>query len=175
MSEMPRYTPGPAAYEPPQVPVAPPVMNTIFYLLLGAAFFGIIAAIFGVIDASSGKTRDMVEQQLANQKVSGVTPALIDTIMTFSLVTAIGVAVVAVGCYVVLGIFIRKGMGWARTVGLVLAIVSISRLFGMTMPGGIATIVQVLLGIAAIFLCFTGPAGAFFKARKDFRLASKGR
>jgi asparagine N-glycosylation enzyme membrane subunit Stt3 len=98
---------------------------------------------------------------------------MIDTISVVAVGTIIVMAVVSVILYVLIGLFIKRGMGWARIVGAVLAVVSLSQLIALTMPGGIATILQVLLGLAAMVLCFTGPAAAYFKERKNFKLAQK--
>ncbi|POH59844.1 hypothetical protein [Arthrobacter glacialis] len=173
MSEMPRYNPAPEAFVPAQAPTAPPIMNTIFFMLLGAAVLHIVATILGIMNVTSDSFRNQVEQQLSGQNMPETTPEIVDATIMFTLVTSLAIGVVGVIVYVVIGLFIKKGMGWARIVGLVLAALSLGQLVGMTMPGGIAVILQVLLGIAAMVLCFTGPAAAFFTAKKNFKLASK--
>lgn len=175
MTDMPRYNPTPDAFQPAAAPKAPPVMNTIFLMLMGAALLSIVATIFGVISTSSPKFRQQVEDQLTASGAQGITPGILDGTVLFTLVSVVAVGVASVILYVLIGLFIKKGMGWARIVGAILAVASLSQLWGMTMPGGIAAILQVLLGIAAMVLCFTGPAAAFFTAKKNFRLASKGR
>ena len=52
-------------------------------------------------------------------------------------------------------------------------VMALSQLIGLTMPGGIVTILQILLGLAAMVLCFIQPAAGFFTARKNFRMANK--
>ena len=173
MSEMPYYNPGAAAYQPAQAPVAPPIMNTIFFMLLSAAVLQILATILGAMTVNSENFRNQITSEIEGQNVKGVTAQVIDTTVLFALVGVIVVGVVAVIAYVIFGLFIKRGLGWARIVGLVLAIASLSQLFNMTMPAGIVTILQVLLGIGAIVLCFTGPAAVFFTEKKNFRLANK--
>lgn len=174
MTDMPRYTPETPDYQQIQAPVAPPVMNIVFWLMLAAGLMSVVGAVFGVINANSDTVRAQVESELA-KRGTPVTPEMLDTVMTISLVTVILTAVVSVIAYVVLAIFVKKGMGWARIVAAVLAVISLGQFVGMTMPGGIATTLQILLGLAAVALCFTGPGAAFFRARRDFKLASKGR
>ncbi|WP_269937019.1 hypothetical protein [Arthrobacter sp. HY1533] len=174
MTDMPRYNPGTPDYQPVQAPVAPPVMNIVFWLMLAAGLMSVVAAVFGVMNANSSTVRAQVEAELA-KRGTPVTPEMLDTVMAFSLATVIGTAVVSVIAYVVLAIFVKKGMGWARIVAAVLAVLSLGQFIGLAMPGGIATTLQILLGLAAVALCFTGAGAAFFRARRDFKLATKGR
>ncbi|MHA7269788.1 hypothetical protein [Arthrobacter sp. HLT1-20] len=175
MTEMPRYNPAPDSFTPAPAPTAPPIMNTIFFMLLGAAALHVVATIFGVIKVFSSSFRTQVEQQLRSQNIPGLTPEMIDTTIMFALTTSIVIGVAAVVAYVVIGLFLKQGRGWARMVGGVLAIVSLTQLNGLSLPSGIATILQVLLGMAAMVLCFTGPAGAFFTAKRNYKLANKTR
>lgn len=183
MSEMPRYNPEPAEFSQGQgqgqgqiqAPVRPPIMNTIFFMLIGAAVLQIIATIFGAMNMQSPEFRTQLEDQLQSQGAQNFDANMIDTAIVASTGTLIVMAVVAVILYVLIGLFIKMGMGWARIVGVVLAVVSLYMLWGMTMPGGIATILQILLGIGAMVLCFTGPAAVYFKEKKSFKLATKGR
>lgn len=173
MTDMPRYNPGTPDYQPVQAPVAPPVMNIVFWLMIAAGLMSVVSAVFGVMNANSDTVRAQVEAELAKQGAP-VTPEMLDTVMAFSLATVIGTAVVSVIAYVVLAIFVKKGMGWARIVAAVLAVLSLGQFIGLAMPGGIATTLQILLGLAAVALCFTGAGAAFFRARRDFKLATKG-
>jgi hypothetical protein len=175
MSEMPRYNPGPSEFSPVQAAVAPPIMNTVFFMLVGAAVLQIIATIFGVLNMQSDAFRTQLTDKLQSQNLPNVDASMLDTAIMVSTGTAIVMAVVAVILYVLIGLFLKKGMGWARIVGAVLAVVSLSQLMNLTMPGGIATILQILLGIGAMVLCFTGPGGAYFAAKKNYKLATKGR
>ena len=173
MTDMPRYNPGTPDYQPVQAPVAPPVMNIVFWLMLAAGLMSVVAAMFGVMNANSDTVRAQVEASSCRPRAPAVTPDMLDTVMAFSMATVIGTAVVSVIAYVVLAIFVKKGMGWARIVAAVLAVLSLGQFVGLTMPGGIATTLQILLGLAAVALCFTGAGAAFFRARRDFKLATK--
>ncbi|ALV45884.1 hypothetical protein MB46_10725 [Arthrobacter alpinus] len=175
MSEMPRYNPAATEFSPVQAPVAPPIMNTVFYMLIGAAVLQVIATIFAVLQMQSDEFRTQLMDQLQTQNLPSVDANMVDTAIMVSTGTAIVMGVVAVILYVLIGLFLKKGMGWARIVGAVLAVVSLSQLMGMTMPGGIATILQILLGLGAMVLCFMGAGAAYFTAKKNYKLAAKGR
>ncbi|WP_425862362.1 hypothetical protein [Arthrobacter sp. TWP1-1] len=175
MSEMPRYNPGPSEFSPVQAPAAPPIMNTVFFMLVGAAVLQVIATIFAVLQMQSDDFRTQLKDQLESQGLPDAGGNILDNAIMASTGTAIVMAVVAVILYVLIGLFLKKGMGWARIVGAVLAVVSLSQLMSLTMPGGIATILQILLGIGAMVLCFTGPGAAYFAAKKSYKLATKGR
>ncbi|MDO5751877.1 hypothetical protein [Arthrobacter sp.] len=177
MTDMPRYNPEPDPYRQPAVamvaPTPPPIMNTIFYMLLAAAALQVIAGIFGIVHTNSSDFRAQTTEQLTKQNTPGITPEMIDVSVALVIGTLAVMTVLAVIGYVVIGLFIRKGMGWARIVGAILAVVWLIQLTGLSMPGGIATVLQILLGLAAMVLCFMQPTAGFFTARKNFRLANK--
>ena len=177
MTEMPRYNPGADPYQKPAAamvsPTAPPIMNTIYFMLLGAAVLQVISTIFGVSQSGSQNLRRQITEQMEAQNVPGMTPDMVDMTVAISLGAVVVTALMSVAAYIVIGLFIKKGMGWARIVGTVLAAVSAFQLIGLSMPGGIATILQVLLGAAAIVMCYIAPAASFFTERKNFRLARK--
>lgn len=175
MSEMPRYNPAPNDFSQAVAPVAPPIMNTVFFMLIGAAVLQIIATIFAVLQMQSDDFRATLNDQLQTQNLPSVDANMVDTAIMVSTGTAIVMGVVAVILYVLIGLFLKKGMGWARIVGAVLAVVSLSQLISLSMPGGIATILQILLGIGAMVLCFTGAGAAYFTAKKNYKLTTKGR
>ncbi|MFC8303168.1 hypothetical protein ACFUCV_05720 [Specibacter sp. NPDC057265] len=173
MTEMPRYSPAASDQTQGKAPTAPPVMNTVFWLLVAAAVMSVVSAIFSVMHAGSDKARAEMERQLVAQNVGDVTAEMLDVIISISITTVIAVTVISVIAYVVLAIFLKKGMGWARIVAAVLAVLSLGNLVGMTMPGAIAAIAQILLGVVAVVLCFTGAGAAYFRARKNYKLANK--
>lgn len=149
-------------------------MNTIFFLLIAAALLQIISTIVGVNSANSGTYREDARKQLEAQNMTDITPEMLDTITLVTVGTLIVMAVVSVIVYVLLAVFLKKGMGWARITAAVVAVLSLSLLIGLQMPSGLLTIVQILLGIVAVALCFTGPAAVYFREKKDYKLASKG-
>ena len=46
---------------------------------------------------------------------------------------------------------------------------------GMTMPGGIATILQILLGLGAMVLCFTGAGAEVLRREEEPQVGNKSR
>ncbi|WP_449373351.1 hypothetical protein [Arthrobacter psychrolactophilus] len=173
MSEMPRYNPAPTDLPYSKAPVAPPIMNTVFFMLIGAAVLHVIATIFGIVYANSAQFREDALKTFQDAKMADIDESMIDATVMVTVGTLIVTAVLAVVLYVLIGLFLKKGMGWARIVGTVLAVVSLSQLMSLTMPGGIATILQVLLGIGAMILCFTGAGAKYFAEKKSFKLANK--
>ncbi|MHA7176669.1 hypothetical protein ACX80D_08440 [Arthrobacter sp. Sr24] len=154
-------------------PVAPPLMDTIFLMLMGAAVAQIIAAVLGVLHASSDAYRQESITQLEATGVKDITPEMLEVMSVATVGTTILVAVAAVILYVVIGLFLKKGMGWARLAGTGLALISFSRYVGVSSPGDLATVLQIVLGVAAIALCFMGPAAEFFKEKKTYKLARR--
>lgn len=173
MTQMPRYENGNEFNAAGQAPPVPSIMNTVAYLLLGAALMCAIAAVFGVINTGKPETRALIQEQLAAQKVGEMSPEMLDSVIMISMVTIIAVAVVSVIAYVLLAYFLRKGMGWARIVAGVLAVISLTQLVGVSMPSGIFVILQVLLGLGAVALCFTGKGAEYFRARQQWKLANR--
>ncbi|PYI39670.1 hypothetical protein CVS30_03105 [Arthrobacter psychrolactophilus] len=173
MSEMPRYNPAPNDLPLGQAPVAPPIMNTVFFMLIGAAVLHVIASIFGIMYANSAQFREDAMKTFQDAKMTVIDESMVDTTVMVTVGTLIVMTVIAVILYVLIGLFLKKGMGWARIVGAILAVVSLYQLVGLTMPGGIATILQVLLGIGAMILCFTGAGAKYFAEKKSFKLANK--
>lgn len=173
MNKMPRDNRIPNNGMAGQAPVAPPLMNTIFWLLMGAAVAQIIAAVFGVLHASSDAYRQDAIKQLAAQNVTDVNAEMLEMMSVATVGTITVVAVAAVILYVLIGLFLKKGMGWARLAGTGLALISFSRYMGVNTPGGMATLLQIVLGVGAMVLCFMGPAAVFFKDKRTHKLARR--
>ena len=157
----------------PQAPVAPPVMNTIFLMLIGAAVAQIIAAILGVLHAGSDAYREETITKLEATGAKDVTTDMLEMMSVATVGTTIVVAVAAVILYVLIALFLKKGMGWARLAGTGLALISFSRYMGVSTPGDVATLLQIILGVAAMVLCFMGPAAVFFNEKKKYKLARR--
>ncbi|WP_156929980.1 hypothetical protein [Arthrobacter sp. 35/47] len=103
---------------------------------------------------------------------------------------AVFVGVLTTGIYVLLAVFIRKGHNWARITATVLAALSLilmimswmtlaalqgnpeiqEQLGGQSLaPGGFEialNILVVLLGVAAVVLCWLKPSNAYFKPQR---------
>lgn len=81
-------------------------------------------------------------------------PSLISVVLVMAAVLSI----VGAAVYFWLAAKIRKGANWARTTGLVLAIIS---LVALTQPN-IFTILQIGLGLAAMVILYRSPAKEYF-------------
>lgn len=110
--------------------------------------------------------RAAVEQSIANNP-----QALADTGVTEDQLFASAAALLAImqGICVVLYFWIaaklRRGRTWARTVALILAIISIA----LVPDGGTYTLysgARIILGLIAVFILFRSPAKEFFLAHK---------
>ena len=173
MSGMPSYNPG--AEEPfsGAKPVVPQTVQRGVWLILAAALMHVVSSIFGIINAASPATKAKIEEQL--QGKSNLPANAADVAQSSAVVVGTVIAVITLALYIVIALLIRRGMNWARITGLVFAVLSLSSLVGMTFPAGIFIILQVLLGIAGIILCYMGASSAFFADSKSFRKAAKNR
>lgn len=172
---MPSYSPGASEQIKLAKPERPQPMQVVFWLLLAAAACHIIAMLFSAVYILSDKFRESTAADIAksNFPANGQDQVQLNIIGT--LVILIVVAVVAVALYVLIGLFIRKGAGWARIVGTILAALSLGQLMGLTMPAGIFSILQVIAGLVAITFCYIAPGSTYFKEMKDYRVAHKTR
>ncbi|ALV47056.1 hypothetical protein MB46_17755 [Arthrobacter alpinus] len=92
-------------------------------------------------------------------------PTLVNVALFFAFIFSIAMTLT----YFWLARKIRKGATWARTTGLVLAILS---LVFLSQPNPL-TIVQVCLGAIGVILLFGSPAKEFFAAQKANRATNK--
>ncbi len=84
------------------------------------------------------------------------------TLVNTALFLAFIISLILTGAYFWLARAVRRGAGWARTTSLVLAILS---LLFLSQPNPL-TIIQVLLGIVAVFLLYRATATEFFQRHK---------
>lgn len=165
-------SPEPATAHGPGL-VAPRQIGWAAKLLWLAAGLQLVATILGIINISSEPFRAQARAALAAQGRVDDGAAIVDVAVKFSIMTAIGMGVIAILVYLTLAAFIGRGAMWARLAGGVVAIGSLYQLTGLTMPGGAVTIAQLLAGLAAITLCYIKPASTFFREKQVERL--KGR
>lgn len=169
---MPGYNPDWSGQSAVAEPVKPKQITWAFQLILAAAALSLIAGIFGMISAFSSETRKEIEDTLAAQSGT-VPPGSVDAAITIGVVVAAVMLVLTLAAYVVIGMFINKGHNWARLVGLILAVLSLSGLYGFSFPGSIFTILSILAGAFAIVLCYMKPGSSYFTDMKNFRMGNK--
>lgn len=150
----------------PATPLAPPARVLLASKLIIAA--GIMQAVSVIallvvllVPAIKASVIDVLQNSFAT--TPELTALYSDTTMVnTALFLAFIFSLAMTGTYVWLARAVRKGAGWARTTSLVLAILSLLFLF----PPNPLTVIQVLLGIVAVFLLYRAPATEFFQAHK---------
>lgn len=173
-ASMPCYNPGWSAQPNIPAPEQPKQIRWAFWLLMTAAVLAVVTAVFRGFYYSTDAFRQTMVDQMANRNAS-TGQDMVNVGVGFAVGAAIALAVVGVILYVLIGLFIKRGAGWARITGLVLAVISLTQLSGLAAPGGIFAGLQVLAGIAAIVFCFTSPGKQFFTDTKNFKAANKTR
>ncbi len=173
MSEYPQYPTDPN--QPPQGPAygagaptrgARPAPVSLAVNLLWAAIA--LYLVGAVLNLTAG---DSATSSLTG---AGLTPEQADAAQ--GMVLAIGGVVVVLlgGLFVLLTVFIGKGANWARITTTVLTaigvLLTLPSLFAMGSAGtsvlsSLLSLVQTLLCVAAVVLCFRPESSAWFKAR----------
>lgn len=165
----PAPSPEPASAHAAEL-VAPRQIGWAAKLLVLAAGLQLVATVLGIINISSESFRAQARAALAAQGQGDVGAAIVDVAVKFSIMTAIGIGVIAILIYLTLAAFIGRGAMWARLAGGIVAIGSLYQLTSLTMPGGAVTVAQILAGLAAITLCYIKPASTFFREKQIERL-----
>ena len=149
-----------------QVP-APPRPGTVegaFWAFIAAPVIGLIGGllILGNRDEIAATLRDTNRQRGGN-----LTDAQIDQALTVTMITAVVIAVIIAGLYLLFAFKLRAGRNWARIVLTVLtALQLLSLLVGQSTIG---SYVAVLAAVVGVVLSFTGPSNAYFAAAKAQR------
>ncbi len=132
---------------------APRNVVIAYWLLIAAGALNLLDNILRSSDPFRGIPPEQVEQL----EGSGMTAESLAGALT---ATIIVIALVATAIYVLLAIMIRKGKNWARITATVLAGLS---LLGI-LAGGLGSL-AVLLGLAAVVLCYLKPSNEYFAPR----------
>ncbi|MHA7268362.1 hypothetical protein [Arthrobacter sp. HLT1-20] len=135
--------------------------------LLGlCAAVQIVASIFGLIYASSPERLAAIQAQI--DAMSGDVPSL-ELLRNMGLLTVIMAGVVTVGAYLFIAFFLLQGRSWARSTAAVLVALTLIQLLGISFPGGLATVAQLVLGGVAVGLCYLPASTRYFAAAKAAR------
>ena len=132
---------------------APRNVVIAYWLLIAAGVLNLLASVIQSSDPLTGVTPGQREQLEA----SGMTAESLTGVLT---ATIIIVAIVATAIYILLAVMIRKGKNWARITATVLAGLSLFGIFA----GGLGSL-SVLLGVAAVVLCYLKPSNEYFAPR----------
>lgn len=162
-------TPRPARPTPPEPasgPVPPRQIGWAVRLLQAAAVLQVVVTGLSIINISSAGFRAWTREALLDMGEGSILEEVVERAVKFSLVTAVAGGIVVIVIYLVLARFIAKGAMWARLAGGVIAIGSLYQITALTMPGGLVTIVEILVALAAITLCYIKPASTFFREKQ---------
>ncbi len=162
--------PGPASVP---APVAPAQISWAARLLRAAAALQLAVTVLGVINISSGAFRTRLRGEMVALGIGENVESLVNGSIRFATVTAVLVGIVSVLMYAIIARFIMKGALWARLLGGILAIVSMYQASTMELPGGLVALGQILLGLAAIALCYVKPGSTYFREMQIHRLLLK--
>jgi hypothetical protein len=163
MNESPNYPQSSASASLGQAP-APPRPGTIegaFWAFIAAPVIGLIGGllIFADRDKIAATMRDTNRQRNGT-----LTDAQIDQAVNVTMITAVVIAVIIAGLYLLFAFKLRAGRNWARIVLTVLAALQLlSVLTGQSTIGGY---VAVLAAVVGVVLSFTGPSNAYLAAGK---------
>ena len=154
------YPGGPASQAGSKGP-APREVMIGFWLILAAgvlAFINNLITSFNLPDLlTPSQIQDLRQTNIDVQDVSGF-------LITFSVV----IALIGLGLYVLIALFVRKGHNWARIVGTVFAAFSIFGLL-VSLPAyfmsalGFLSLLSTLAGIAGIVMLYLKPSNAYFQ------------
>lgn len=147
-------------------PATPRLVNTAAILLVLAAALQLVASIVALIHAASPERRAALEEQLAT--MTGNVPSL-EAFQNMGVLTIVLAGLVTVGAYLFFCFYLIRGRSWARGAAAVLVALTVMQLVGVTYPEGYTSLIQVILGILAIGLCYLPESSKFFAAVKASR------
>ena len=158
---------------PSRPPAAPAQIGWSARLLMAAAALQLVVTVLSVINISSGAFRTRLRGDLVALGMGENVESLVDGSIMFAMVTAVAVGILSVLMYTVIARFIAKGALWARLLGGILALVSMYQASTVELPGGLVALGQVLLGLAAIALCYIKPGSTYFRDTQIHKLLLK--
>ncbi len=147
-------------------PPTPQQVTLAARLLFAAAAVQVIASVIAVLYAASPDRLDVIQLQI--DAMTGDTPSLA-MLRNMGILTVIMSGIATMAAYVLFGRFIVKGRTWARVAAVVLVLLTVVQLLGISMPEGLTTVAQLVLGGAAVGLCYLPGPNQYFAAVKAAR------
>ena len=147
-------------------PPAPVQVTLAARLLFVAAVVQVIASVIAVMYAASPDRLDAIQLQI--DAMTGDTPSLA-MLRNMGILTVVMSGIATTSAYVLFGLYIHKGRTWARLAAGVLVLLTVVQLLGITMPEGLTTVAQLVLGAAAVGLCYLPSPNHYFAAVKTAR------
>ena len=147
-------------------PPAPRLVATAARLLVVAACVQLVASIVAVIYSVSAERLASIKASQAT--MTGNVPSL-EALRNMGVLTVVLAGLATVCAYLLFAWFLRKGRSWARVAVGVLAALTCVQLVGITLPLGLTTVAQLILGGAALALCYLPEPNKFFADMKALR------
>jgi hypothetical protein len=138
-------------------PARPRQVEIAFWLTLLAALIGVGGILISL--ASYPINRAATLKALETSNPNNLTPADVDEFLRTLLTVSVIVGVALIAAAVVCGLFVRRGVPWARIALTILAGLSF---FGVFSPWGTGFLQFLCLGIAAL-LTWQGDTGEWFR------------
>lgn len=85
----------------------------------------VLTSVLGIIHLQTVDTVQYYEQNLPPEQAQGLTPDMLDTMHTWTIISFIAFAALAVILFLIVGLGLRANKTWARFMGLILAILFI--------------------------------------------------
>lgn len=164
---------GAGARVAPVAPAAPRQIGWVVRLLLAAAALQVVVTTLSVINISSAAFRTRLRADILALGAGVDVEKLADGSVMFSMVTAVAVGVLSILMYLTIARFLAKGAMWARLLGGILAICSVYQASTVALPSGLVAMVQVVLGLTAMVLCYIKPGSTYFRETQIHRLLLK--
>ncbi|MGG5175210.1 hypothetical protein ACQQCD_09345 [Pseudarthrobacter sp. J1763] len=137
----------------------PQKVNLAFWLIIAAGVLSLIGAIVAGASANTAAGREA----LANQMGAQGDPETINSVLSAVAPMLIVFGIIGLGLYVLVAFFVRKGANWARILGTVFAVLSLSYL-----GSGLIYILSMVLGIAAIVLIWLKDSAPWFRKQQPY-------
>lgn len=162
------FASGQATPQPAAVPERPKSVDIGFWLLIASTALTALAIVLLLNVFSDPEFRTFLTKDL------DLTSSETDNFMTVAIAGVIIFGLVSMALNVLLGIFARQGRNWARIVLLVFACLSVTGLIAVN-PSAyvIASVMSILLYIAAAVMFFLAPSSAYMKQMTQYRQSKK--
>lgn len=147
-------------------PAAPRPVMVAASLLVVAAVVQIVASVMAVAYAMSPDRLVSIQAQI--DTMSGSAPS-VESMRNMGVITVVLAGVATVCAYLLFAFFLHKGRSWARVAVGMLVVLTLTQLVGFTLPQGLTTAAQIVLGGIAVGLCYLPAPNNYFAAVKAAR------
>ncbi|WP_284990083.1 hypothetical protein [Arthrobacter sp. efr-133-TYG-120] len=171
---VPQYGQGGPVTWPSQQPAAtsgvPQLVNTAFLMIVGAGVLSFISAL--ILAFTGGDTFTAMMEQSAARQGQALPAGAMQSMQGAVVIGALIGGLISLGLYALVAFPVRKGKNWARILGTVFAAISLVGLFGGSFTFGllygVAQLITILLGIAAIVMLYLPASAPYFRKAQPF-------